>query len=308
MANQSSATDLELGCGPGFSIVDKIANCNVRWPWGNFRDKKWCSCFPARVKKGDEESNPNRLQIEDYPNGYPRFAALMAADSSFQIFRRFSALRTRLLLLSQDHISQLEEKLNTIDSAEASPLFLASRRRDRNEERRTVISELQGALRDYDGLIERNLRISSFDSAHRKDIASLRSWIMKNAAISRAEIKFLDRNEDLLCLSDSKDGFLSWLERAIFEGLLSLNIKSRSDITRDRYVHIYSPRSTTLLARTVLTPLIVIILLAPVIICNSVSNANARLGIIVAATGLFLTVLSLLTRGKMLELVVAGAT
>ena len=87
--------------------------------------------------------------VEDRRKGYPRFSALMAGHSSFQIYRRFSDLRTRLLLLTQDEIVELEEQLNQIDQAEKSALFLASRREDRNSDRSVITTKLRSALSTY---------------------------------------------------------------------------------------------------------------------------------------------------------------
>jgi hypothetical protein len=87
--------------------------------------------------------------VEDYPNGYPRFSALMAAHDSFLVARRFSQLRTRLLLLSQDRVAELEERLDKIDRDEARTMYLGSRRRDRNEERLSIIADLHEALKTY---------------------------------------------------------------------------------------------------------------------------------------------------------------
>jgi hypothetical protein len=91
----------------------------------------------------------NKLPVEDFPKGYPRFSVLMAAHDSFQIFRRFFLLRTRLLLISQDKLVCLEKKLERIDREEASSFFLASCRRDRNIERESVIKEMHSALATY---------------------------------------------------------------------------------------------------------------------------------------------------------------
>ena len=58
-------------------------------------------------------------------------------------------LRARLLLVKQDRISLLENRLEGIDREEVSPLFLGSRRHDRNTERETVLSEINDALAEY---------------------------------------------------------------------------------------------------------------------------------------------------------------
>lgn len=73
----------------------------------------------------------------------------MAAHDSFHVFRRFSNLRIRLLLLAQDNLTLLEKKLDKIDRDEISPLFLACNRRDINMERRSVLTEIQDALVTY---------------------------------------------------------------------------------------------------------------------------------------------------------------
>ena len=90
-----------------------------------------------------------RRIVEDYPNGYPRFSALSAACPSFQICRRFRTVRSRLLLLKQDEVAELELKLDEIDRTEPRPIFLGSRRRDANAERKQVLARLDAALADY---------------------------------------------------------------------------------------------------------------------------------------------------------------
>ena len=55
----------------------------------------------------------------------------------------------RMLLLKQDKVAQLEQKLNNIDLKEELPLFLGSNRRDKNNERETALKELDTALEAY---------------------------------------------------------------------------------------------------------------------------------------------------------------
>ena len=55
----------------------------------------------------------------------------------------------RLLLVAQDRVAELEEQLISLDKSEASPLHLASVRREKNDERKAVIAELQKALESY---------------------------------------------------------------------------------------------------------------------------------------------------------------
>ena len=91
----------------------------------------------------------DKLLVDKYRSGYPRYTALLSAHPSFHNFRRFTRVRMRLLLIKQDEISLLEEKLDLLDSKEDRPLFLASIRRDTNTDRLQVIQSLRTALVEY---------------------------------------------------------------------------------------------------------------------------------------------------------------
>jgi hypothetical protein len=66
--------------------------------------------------------------------------------------------------------------------------------------------------------------------------------------------------------------------------------------------------STTRTARIIMTPFIVTLLLAPVVICNNLDSLTARLVTILAAASVFIAIVSGSTKAKAIELVVAGAT
>jgi hypothetical protein len=89
------------------------------------------------------------ISVEEYPKGCPRFSAFAAAHDLFRVYRRFSGVRSRLLLLTHDEITQLEAKLNRIDEKEVRPLWLSGSRIGMNPERAAVVSALRSALRSY---------------------------------------------------------------------------------------------------------------------------------------------------------------
>ncbi|KAL9124339.1 MAG: hypothetical protein Q9217_006322 [Psora testacea] len=166
-----------------------------------------------------EDWKSQMKQIEDYPSGYPRFSALIAAHNSFHLTRRFSTLRARLLLAKQDRLSLLEEQLETLDQNENTPLRLGSCRSDDNNERNTVLSEIDSALADYDALLERNSRIFSLERAKLRNILSLQHWIDGNACLARRETAYLGHYEDLVAVAPSGDRFVAsleaWVEAAL---------------------------------------------------------------------------------------------
>lgn len=109
---------------------------------------------PVLYKTTKHKSNHHLVPVpqpptEDQPAGYPRFSAHVAGDETHQIYRRFSTLRTRLLLSKQDSLSVLETKLDKIDRAEKCKAFLGSKRRDRNQERHNVLFQIEGELAGY---------------------------------------------------------------------------------------------------------------------------------------------------------------
>jgi hypothetical protein len=80
------------------------------------------------------------------------------------------------------------------------------------------------------------------------------------------------------------------------------------NVSSDPNVHLM-PRSPVIrTARFLMTPLIVTLLLAPVIVCSCLTSLIARLLTIVIAATTFTAVLSGSTKAKTVELVVAGAT
>ncbi|KAK3386537.1 hypothetical protein B0H63DRAFT_467931 [Podospora didyma] len=252
------------------------------------------------------------MQIEDYPTGYPRFSALVASHDSFHFCRRFSNLRVRLLLLKQDKLSLLEERLEKIDREEVALLSLGSSRDDTNRERISVLAEIDAALADYDALIERNHWVLGLEDAPLRDVASLQNWVDGNGCIARRETAYLARAQDLVSVASPDDGATTWLGvlvescRVLF--YTRVGHHSRHNASRDPNVHIYPRSSTTWVARMLMTPFAVVLLMAPVVICNLVSSLTARLIVVIAATTGFIAALSGLTKPRTIELVVAGAT
>jgi hypothetical protein len=162
---------------------------------------------------------------------------LIASHDSFQVFRRFSVLRARLLLLKQDKLSMLERKLERIDRTEDNLLRLGSNRSDDNVERGVLLSEINDALIDYgmqsilkdfkrpnvkkaDELIERSHRILNLEPAKQRSVSSLQHWINGNGCVARNETAYLKRTEDLASVAETDDTVMSWLETLVEDCLI----------------------------------------------------------------------------------------
>lgn len=109
-------------------------------------------CLPfwkAPVSTTKEETTKSSKVIEDFRPGYPRFSALLSAQPSFFVCRRFDRLRARVLLLKQDKLSLLEQQLDEIDENEKCAIFLGKSRCDSNADRAAVLAEIEDRLGDY---------------------------------------------------------------------------------------------------------------------------------------------------------------
>ncbi|RYP69873.1 hypothetical protein DL771_005816 [Monosporascus sp. 5C6A] len=270
-----------------------------------------------------EHKTATKLQIEDHPTGYPRYSALIASHDSFQVYRRFTRLRSRLHLIKQDKLSRLEKQLDKLDRDEDVHLFLGSCREDDNLERQTTLAQIDKALAEYDDFIERSSRILAYDAPDVRQVANLRNWIDGNRCIARAETEYLTRYDwDLLRAAHHDDNAIAQLEAFVVRALVWVRRLSRfrkhdydvntndsaGMISRDPQVHIFSKTTTSRISRILMIPFVTMLLMAPVIICQSLSTLLARTIVIVLFTSSFTSVLSGLTRARTVELVIAGAT
>ncbi|KAI0538636.1 hypothetical protein GGR58DRAFT_467466 [Xylaria digitata] len=269
-------------------------------------------------------------RIEDYRAGYPQFCALMEAHEGFMIFRRFHRLRARMLLLKQDRISCLEAQLDQIDQDEQLPLFLAKSRGDTNSERKSVLSQIETALADYDSFIEKTHQVFSLSPAAPRDNTSLINWLDGTSSVNRQETEYLHHQEDLVSLTGPGDRATSQLEVWIEDKLIDYYPRFRMVIiprttnprcsiltnhqmpshnfSTDANVFIYSGSLIKRTVKVILLLLISFLLLLPVSICTTTTSMVARLFIIILSTALYIIILSALTKARTFELILAGAT
>ena len=173
-----------------------------------------------------------QLLVEEYRDGYPRYCALIAANEHFFICRRFLRLRSKVLLLKQDNLCQLQQQLDDIDQNETLPLFLGKSRGDRNTDRTSLLSEISKSLDDYgmirhgplycffnstaDSFLDRTYKILSFDHAPTRDVLSLQNWVDGTGCLSREETEYLKQGQELMSLAPPSDGamkqFEDWVE------------------------------------------------------------------------------------------------
>lgn len=271
------------------------------------------SCLPtSRPSRSTHTDEARQKKIEDYKSGYPRFTALLSAYEPFVICRRFNKMRARLLLLKQDRLSALEQKLEQIDSEETSLLFLGKSRCDNNIERRTLLSEIDSCLADYDQFTERTHRMLELKQAQRRDVRSLQNWLEGTACLAREETAYLAHDKELVTLAPTGDSALTQLEAWAGDKLVQFFRDDReslfNDFSTDPNVYIYDSPMIRQTAKAILLSLVTLLLVMPVVICNVTSKIWTRMIIVTVSTVIYLLILSSLTRSRSIELILAGAT
>ncbi|KIW80557.1 hypothetical protein Z517_07173 [Fonsecaea pedrosoi CBS 271.37] len=250
--------------------------------------------------------------VEDYEPGYPRFTALLSSHEPFLIFRRFARLRARLLLLKQDRLTLLEERLDGIDKLETDLLFLGNSRNDRNVQRRSLISDIEASLADYDDLAERTHKMLSLPSAEQRDVESLQMWLDGNRCLARKETAYLAQDKELVSLAPVTDrGIMqleAWVEDMLIRFYRGFRNSLSHDLSTDACVYLYSGKLVPRAAKALLFLLIVLPLLMPVILCNTTTRISIRLIIIMTSMLVYLLIASGLTKSKTMELITATAT
>ena len=94
-------------------------------------------------------------QVDDYPPGYGKLAAIEDCDPNLLIVRRFGWLRNAVLLHHQDELVELEEELERLNDNDFRGDYqkLTSRRRDdaipEEAKRKELLLEIEGKLAKY---------------------------------------------------------------------------------------------------------------------------------------------------------------
>ncbi|KAI1389901.1 uncharacterized protein F4822DRAFT_217778 [Hypoxylon trugodes] len=266
------------------------------------------SRLPATSNTGlprDEESQVGShvpKQIEDYPRGYPRMAALQSSDPTFTMFRRFALLHVRTLLLAQDEICYLEEQLHDIDEKERTQLYLSSRVYDENSERQTVIREIKTKLREYDDDLDRFFKQYAYHEPTPRSLQSFRGWMNFTKPLIEPEAKFIQSTDFVSPPHKVEEGYLEELveilarKSGIDDGLLKTERERRQSSDPD--LHFYSIRRRRVVARIILTTVACSTLLIPTAVLFIVPNRGARLGVISIFTVLFGSIVALITQAR----------
>ncbi|KAI1386849.1 uncharacterized protein F4822DRAFT_431717 [Hypoxylon trugodes] len=246
------------------------------------------------------------LNLHRLAPGYPQFSALIGAHPAFSIARQFCTVRARLLLMKQNRVSDLESKLERIDTQEQRPLFLGTFQADGNTERRQTLEALDRALAEYDALLERNARVLQLPTASERNISSLRNWVTGTGNIYRSETKFL--YEPDLCAVGYRENYgMVWLESLVEIIIIRLLRCFQKESRRGR-IFVFSRSMLRALTSSLITAFVLVLLLIPIVVIPSVESTGYQMFCILIASMLFIITLSGPMNAKPAEIFGAGAT
>ncbi|KAI6080504.1 hypothetical protein F4821DRAFT_251384 [Hypoxylon rubiginosum] len=185
-------------------------------------------------------TKPSQRDIAECPwkyRGYKDFTSFIAADPDFFAVRRFDKLHVRSILTLQDHLAELEEKLDAIDEqfslkttkiagsgpptvincvssgTNSNPAADATQAqqlpdvrdinngtiRDDMPERAKLVSEVLAKLTEYDRLLLDHCILKNMPRAPERNIRNIKSWFATNhGAIMEKETRFIDVQDDLV--------------------------------------------------------------------------------------------------------------
>ncbi|KAK1833404.1 hypothetical protein QBC39DRAFT_370001 [Podospora conica] len=132
------------------------------------------------------------------------------------IYRRFEALNHRLLLHLQDELSELEEQLHRLDTADtqnrrmSNCILPASRRAEfmaggeLQWHKTDILGKIGYKLGQYNHVLSSFHESQSLPPASLADIETYRTYLATRNPIAEIETRFLDPAQDLVCLARAR--------------------------------------------------------------------------------------------------------
>ena len=111
--------------------------------------------LPPHWKPGFINEHRDTKTLDEYPSGFPRFAAWMNCDPNFLVTRRYGWLHTRVMLYRQSELRELELKLQRSDKQdlEEEEDALIDHQSfgsgEAGDERKQLIRQIDDKLREY---------------------------------------------------------------------------------------------------------------------------------------------------------------
>ncbi|KAK8103547.1 uncharacterized protein PG998_010580 [Apiospora kogelbergensis] len=250
---------------------------------------------------------PNEQDIQAKPwkyVGYRRYSEFLASDDDLLIFRRFSVLNTRTLLLLQDKVCELEEELLKSDqrygSKDSEDLNNGTFREDLPD-RAELLGKLASALSQYNTLVLQQSALRKIPTAPERDIKNINRWHYNHGyqAIESEERKYLEQKNDLISITEKdKMPLRQFIDRSRRLRTLRIWQQPNSDSIassareRDQDVSYYSDQRIDSFTSLTIVLIGIAMLLTPIWILQALQAPTTKLVVITIFILAFLITLS----------------
>ncbi|ETS78042.1 hypothetical protein PFICI_10104 [Pestalotiopsis fici W106-1] len=251
--------------------------------------------------------------------GYKGYVDFLSSDDDLFILRRFNALNTRIALVKQDKISELEQRLAEIDEQHRqrdAPDVNNGTIRDDLEERRLLLNDISDEIYRYNKIVLQQSRLREYPAASTSDIKNIEKWHFNRkgkedyGAIDADEQKYLNHKNDLICVTHkNKTPLRKMIDKS--RRLRTLGVwrsKDEKSIPHDESqdVSYYSDQRIDGFASAFIVFVGLTMLVAPIWVLDSLESMRLRLMVITVFIVVFLLVMSFAMVAKPFEAL--GAT
>ncbi|KAK4508371.1 hypothetical protein PRZ48_002109 [Zasmidium cellare] len=268
-----------------------------------------------RPEKPDDPYGTLTRDLDQAPGGYPQVATFKSSDRNFLQFRGFIYLHVRLLLLLQQDIELLEQRLDKLDQfdgskdgdnhklkckphddSQATPDRISSAmfHAEFLKTRPQVVSELGVKLLEYGSshtLLLKTKEVLTLQKPSSTDYKNVRGWLMHGQPLVDLELKYIRRKEDIITLRTGRESaaFDCFVERAVYgvdnflQSRLGCHIVKQNIFltpelrakTAQECFHYYAPGRLDALTNSIITFIIFTLMVLPVVSLFQVSNNGA---------------------------------
>ncbi|KAI9822405.1 MAG: hypothetical protein M1827_000124 [Pycnora praestabilis] len=249
--------------------------------------------------------------------GYHGFSMWVASDNDFFVLRQFGTLNARIILMKQDRIAELEQRLEMEDRASLldPQADNGSFRNESRPERWRILQDLEKQLKDYNEFVLSYSELKNRPRASGHAVNNVKNWFYNNEeAIAEPERQFVDTDSDLVSLVPKiRTPLRRFLELFDWFRLsCCFRVKSKDFVHYSKWYESQSTKyhnDTTMdaVVTCVVTILGLGMLIGPMWWLEYLADPNKRLGVITGCVTLFTVLLSTVTVAKPFEVVAATA-
>ncbi|KAH6664046.1 hypothetical protein B0J14DRAFT_682577 [Halenospora varia] len=261
--------------------------------------------------------------------GYAKVAHLMGQHNECAIFRRFSKLNMQNLLYLHAKLTYLEEDLKELqckDQAEEGREMYSkdwwslaqARHHDPEKTQWRKFLEIRKTLKEYNSQLSHLAYLSSFKGPKKYDLDFLRSWF-ERPKMGDFPLLGADRESwspantyDLIALQrrQSSDPFSHWLTNSFipfFHNILGKRFKQPLPEDPESEICQYDEGCLGGVVNIIGTVVASLVPILSIVVLYFVTNILVRLGLTVAFTGAFSSLLALLSRARRVEIFAASS-